>query len=181
MQPQTPISPSSFASRPKVMANLFKGNVAPKVTFGTIFCTPLQHFSPNIALSCGTPAKREGRQCRRPTRKRYFWRQGLEGSATNSLLTSKIIKNRLWALWGSFGVVWGSLGRLWGDFGNLWGDFGRLLEDSGRLWGGFGETLGGFGKALGRRSDRPSDRPTDYIFKLPINRTCGIILVVRSK
>ena len=53
-----------------------------------------------------------------------------------------------------------------------------LLGDSGRLGVGSGETLGGFGKALGRLSDRPSDRPTDYIFKLPINRTRGTILLI---
>ena len=40
----------------------------------------------------------------------------------------------------------------------------------GRLW----EALG----ALGKATDRPPDRPTDYIYKLPINRSSGPILVV---
>ena len=59
----------------------------------------------------------------------------MEGSAKNGLLTSKIIKNRLWALWGSFGVVWGSLGRPWEGSGET---LGGLWEPLGRLWEAFG-------------------------------------------
>ena len=61
-------------------------------------------------------------------------------------------------------------------------------EAWGRLWGGFGKALGGFGKALGRlwealgalgkATARPPDRTTAYIYKLPINRSSGPILVV---
>ena len=65
------------------------------------------------------------------------------------------------------------MGRLWEHLERLWEAFGRLWE----AWGGFGKTLGGFEQAFGRLFDRPSDRPTDYIFKLPINRTCGPIFV----
>ena len=44
-------------------------------------------------------------------------------------------------------------------------DFWKAL---GRLW----QALG----ALGKATDRPPDRPTDYIYKLPINRSSGPIL-----
>ena len=77
----------------------------------------------------------------------------------------------IWAPWGSFDVVLGSLGRPWEGFGEtlgrLWEHLERLSETFDRLWeawGGFGKTLGGFENALGRLFDRPSDRPTDYIF-----------------
>ena len=103
----------------------------------------------------------------------------LEGCAKNSLLTSKIIKNRLWALWGSFGVVWGSLGRPWEGSGETLGTFGETLGGFWKTLGGFGEALGRLWEALGRLwEDFPTDRPTDYIFKLPINRTRGTILRV---
>ena len=167
MQPQTPICRSSFASPPNANPPVSEGTIAPKVAFGTICCTPFQHCSPKVAFSCGTSAKSEGRKCRRPTRKRYFWRKVLEGSANNDVLTSKIIKNRLWALWGSFGVVWGSLGRPWEGCGETLGTFGETLGGFWKTLGGFGEALGRLWEALGRLwedfpTDRPTARPTIY-------------------
>ena len=149
---------------PRIDFNYFKqiGSI-----LGAYFYTTFQHFVPKNGFPRGTSALSSITFCRRPTRKRYFWRKVLEGSAKNSLLTSKIIKNRLWALWGSFGVVWGSLGRPWEGSGETLGTFGETL-------GGFWETLGGFGEALGRLwealgrlwedfpTDRPTARPTIY-------------------
>ena len=137
------------------------------MAFGTIFCTPFQHFSQKVGFSCETSAKRGGRKCRRLARKPYFLRKVLEGSAKNSLLTSKIIKNRLWALWGSFGVVWGSLGRPWEGSGETLGTFGETLGGFWKTLGGFGEALGRLWEALGRLwedfpTDRPTARPTIY-------------------
>ena len=76
------------------------------------------------------------------------------------------------------------LGRLWGGSGRVFGSPKPILvspriqnEVWGRLWEGFGKALG----ALGKATDRPlAARPPDrlYIYKLPINRFSGPILVV---
>ena len=57
-----------------------RGHVGRSV-FALKFGTTFGHFSPKVVFWCGTSAKSEGRQCRRPTRKRYFWDKVSEGSA----------------------------------------------------------------------------------------------------
>ena len=105
--------------------------------------------------------KKWGTKMQTSTRKRYFLRTVLESSANNDVFTSKIIKNRLWALWGSFGVVWGSLGRPWEGSGETLGTFGETLGGFWKTLGGFGEALGRLWEALGRLwEDFPTDRPT---------------------
>ena len=120
----------------------------------------------------------EGKKCSHDSPSDFFRENRALSYTRAKLLPRKSLK----MVPGSFGVVWGSLGRPWEGFGEtlgrLWEHLERLWEAFGGLWeawGGFGKTLGGFENALGRLFDRPSDRPTDYIFKLPINRTCGPI------
>ena len=82
--------------------------------------------------------------------------------------------------------------------GKLRGGFGELRGGSERRWGGFGEALGSFGKAspvfeeawaklseaLGRLLEPFFSSGLLFaplyikISKLPINRSCGLILII---
>ena len=75
-----------------------------------------------------------------------------------------------------------NIGSCW--LGVIRGGFGKIL---GRFWEDFGIEDGvkmdqdeammvKIGRLTDRPVARPTVRPTDYIYKLPINRSCGKIL-----
>ena len=84
------------------------------------------------------------------------------------ILGPNLQKSVILVIWES-GVVWGDFWETLGGFGEA---LGRLWKALGRLWGDFRRLWGDFG----RPTSPPAARPPDYIYKLPINRTRGIIL-----
>ena len=141
MQPQTPFRPNS-AHGAQIASHIYlRATLLKKCFFLRTNGALVQARAKNVALAF--------------TRATFFLKNN---------------KNRLWAPWGSFGVVSGCLGRpwessgatmgrLWEALGRLWDALGRLWEAWGRLWGDFGRLWEGFGKTF-----RPTVRPPHRLY-----------------